>query len=433
VTSAYVILAVILLRRSALRGMIVPSNIEIIEEGTVTSPKGYLASGTYAGLKIRDENALDLGILLSETTATVGATFTTNSIVSPSVTLSRTRVANGSARGVVVNSGCANCCVGEQGYIDAIEMTSLAARCVGVEPEEMLVGSTGLIGVELPMALIRKNTCNIKVDEDGGHSFAKSIMTTDTYPKEIAVTTVIDGRKITLGGVAKGVGMIHPNMATMLCFISTDLEIEAGILQKTLNESVDASFNMISVDGDQSTNDTVLAFANGASGISIGYDESNENGYSTGYIPFQKALTYICVELAKQIVEDGEGSERLIEVNVEKARTIDDARKAAKTIVSSSLVKSMIHGRDPNWGRVMVALGNSGAYIEESAVDIFINEIHIVHKGQSIQYLKDAVVSAMSIPQVTIRVSINLGDADSTAWGCDLTEEYVTLNSAYST
>ena len=227
--------------------------------------------------------------------------------------------------------------------------------------------------------------------------------------------------------------MIHPNMATMLCFISTDVEIEAGILQETLNEAVDTSFNMISVDGEQSTNDTVLAFANGASGISIGYDESNEDGYSTGYIRFQEALTYICVELAKQMAKDGEGSERLIEVNVEKARTIDDARKAAKTIVSSSLVKSMIHGRDPNWGRVMVALGNSGAYIEESAVDIFINEIHIVHKGQSIQYLKDAVVSAMSVPQVTIRVSINLGDADSTAWGCDLTEEYVILNSAYST
>ena len=410
-----------------------PSDIEVIGEGGVTSPKGYLASGTYAGLKIQDEDALDLGILLSETAATVGATFTTNSIVSPSVTLSRTRVANGFARGVVVNSGCANCCVGEQGYADAQEMTSLAARCVGVESEEMLVCSTGVIGVELPMALIRKNIGNIKVDEEGGHSFAKSIMTTDTCPKEIAVTTVIDGRKVTLGGVAKGVGMIHPNMATMLCFISTDVEIEAGILQETLNEAVDASFNMISVDGDQSTNDTVLAFANGASGISIGHDESNEDGYSTGYIRFQEALTYICVELAKQMVKDGEGSERLIEVNVEKARTIDDARKAAKKIVSSSLVKSMIHGRDPNWGRVMVALGNSGAYIEESAVDIFINEIHIVHKGQSIQYLKDAVVSAMSVPQVTIRVSINLGDADSTAWGCDLTEEYVVLNSAYST
>ena len=410
-----------------------PSNIEIIRKGGVTSPKGYMASGVYAGLKTQDEDALDLGILLSETNSTVAATFTTNSIVSPSVTLSRTRVADGFARGVVVNSGCANCCVGEQGYADAQEMTSLAARCVGVDPEEMLVCSTGLIGVELPMALIRKNIGNIQVDSDDGHSFAKSIMTTDTYSKEIAVTTVIDGRKITLGGVAKGVGMIHPNMATMLCFITTDVEIDAGVLQKALNEAVDSSFNMISVDGDQSTNDTVLAFANGVSGISIDYDEANDDDCFAGYIRFQEALTYVCVELAKQMVRDAEGSERLLEVNVEKARTIDDARKAAKTIVSSSLVKSMIHGRDPNWGRVMVALGNSGAYIEESAIDIFINEIHIVNKGQSIQYLKDAVVSSMSVPKVTIRVSINLGDADSTAWGCDLTEEYVILNSAYST
>ena len=401
--------------------------IELIQGGTVTSAKGFEAGGTYAGLKTAGEELLDLGILMSEVSATVAATFTTNKVVSPSVTVTRHRVARGSARAVVCNSGCANCCVGDQGRKDAVEMAALAASHMGVAPEEVLVCSTGLIGVELPMALIRQNVGNVKLDSSGGGQFARAIMTTDSRPKEMAISLDLSGRKVTLGGCAKGVGMVHPNMATMLCFIATDAAVERGFLQQALSESVDASFNMIDVDGDQSTNDTVLVFANGAAGaptIEAGSPSAQE---------FQEALTYICTALAKELARDAEGAQRLIEVVVERAGTLEEARRASRSIASSMLVKAMVHGRDPNWGRVMMALGKSRIEFEESDVDLFINDIHMVHEGSAIPYLKEAVISAMSVPEVRFRVNVNAGDASATAWGCDLTEEYVTFNSAYST
>ena len=401
--------------------------IELIQDGSVTSAKGFLASGTYAGLKTQDEDALDLGILLSERPAAVAGTFASNRIMSPSVTLSRQRVGRGSVRGVVANSGCANCCVGSQGLRDAEEMAALAAAQVGASPEEMLVCSTGMIGVELPMALVRQNIGNIKVTANDGHSFARAIMTTDTRPKDMAISLEVDGRKITLGGAAKGVGMVHPNMATMLCLIATDAPVDQPFLQAALSESISASFNMIDVDSDQSTNDTVLLFANGAAEGPV-IDGGSKSGEA-----FQEALTYICTALAKDLVRDGEGARHLIEVAVDGAKTLDDARLAAREITSSTLVKAMVHGSDPNWGRVMMALGKSDVELEESKVDLFINDIHIVHEGVAIPYLRDAVVSAMSVPEVRFRVGLNIGDAGATAWGCDLTEEYVTFNSAYST
>ena len=401
--------------------------IELIQGGRVTSPKGFLAGATFAGLKTQEEGALDLGILLSEGPANVAATFTTNRIESPSVTLSRQRAKKGVARAVVANSGCANCSVGQQGLKDAEELATLAARHVGVGPDEVLVCSTGMIGVELPMALIRQNIGNIKVTADDGHSLARAIMTTDTHPKDMAISLKIGGRKITLGGAAKGVGMIHPNMATMLCFLSTDASVEQGFLQGALTEAVNVSFNMIDVDGDESTNDTVLLLANGEAGGPVIEAGSGSAG------AFQEALTYICTSLAKELARDGEGAQRLIEVVLEGAETVADARKAAREIASSSLVKAMVHGRDPNWGRIVMALGKSGVELDESKIDIFINDIHIVHQGMPIPFLKDAVVSAMSVPDVQFRVSLDIGDAGATAWGCDLTEEYVIFNSAYST
>ena len=402
------------------------ATLKIIEGGGVTSAQGFVAGGVYAGLK-SEEGTLDLGVLLSERTATVAATFSTNRILSPSVTLSRERVEKGTARGVVANSGCANCCVGEQGYTDAQDMAQLAADHAGVDAEEMLACSTGMIGVELPMALIRQNMGGIDLSEDGGNRFARSIITTDTKAKEVAVTVEVAGHTITVGGAAKGVGMIHPNMATMLCFVSTDAAVDRNYLQNSLKEVIDASFNMISVDGDQSTNDTVLLFANGASGG----PELNES--SEGASDFYDALSYVCTELAKSLVRDGEGAERLIEVVVEGAASLQDARIGAREVASSSLVKAMVHGRDPNWGRVMMAIGKSGIELVESRIDIFINEIQIVHEGLAIPYFKDAVVSAMSNPDVRLKVSLNVGDATAKGWGCDLTEEYVTFNSAYST
>ena len=400
--------------------------IEVITGGGVTSADGFTAGGTYAGLKT-EIDSLDLGILLSDRNANSAATFTSNRIESPSVTASRERLRIGSARGVVVNSGCANCSVGAQGYTDAEEMASLAAAHTGVLANDFFVASTGMIGVELPMALIRQNITNVSLRSDGGTDFARSLMTTDSKHKQRAVSFIHGGRTVTVGGAAKGVGMIHPNMATMLCFISTDGDVERDFLQVLLSKAVNSSFNMIDVDGDQSTNDTVVILANGAS------DTPTISEGSEGADHFAEALTYICTELAKELARDGEGAQRLIEVTVEGANDVEEARKAAREIASSLLVKAMVHGRDPNWGRIVMALGKSGIDLKESLVDIFISNIHIVHGGVAIPYYKEAVVSAMDGNEVNFRINLNIGDESATAWGCDLTEEYVIFNSAYST
>ena len=401
--------------------------IQLIHRGGVASADGFTAGGTYAGIKTAGADALDLGMVASDAPATAAGMFSQNKVLSPSVTVSQRRIRNGSARAVVANSGCANCSVGKQGMSDAEEMTALAAAYLGVDAEEVLIGSTGLIGVELPMALVRQNLGNVNLSNDGGNRFARSIMTTDTHPKEVAVSTEIDGREVVIGGCAKGSGMIHPNMATMLSFITTDAPVESSFLQQALQEAVGASFNMINVDGDQSTNDTVIVLANGKAGGPL------ISGGTEGGEAFQEALTYVCVDLAKKMARDGEGATHLIEATVEGAGSVEEARRGARKIVSSLLVKAMIYGRDPNWGRVMMALGNSGIDFEESNVDIFINDIHIVHQGMSISYLKDSVVSSMSDDEVRLRVRIASGGESGTAWGCDLTEAYVIENSAYST
>ena len=401
--------------------------IQLIHRGGVSSAQGFTAGGVHAGIKTAGDGVFDLGIVVSDSPASAAGVFSQNKVLSPSVTLSRRRIANGSVRAIVANSGCANCSVGHQGLTDAEEMTALAAAHVDVDAEEVLIGSTGLIGVELPMALVRQNLGNIMLSDDGGNLFARSIMTTDTHPKEVAVSTQIDGREIVIGGCAKGSGMIHPNMATMLSFVTTDAAVEPSFLQQSLKNAADTSFNMIDIDGDQSTNDTLVVLANGRAGGDeiYGGTPAGEN--------FQEALIYVCVELAKEMARDGEGATHLVEVTVEGARTLHEARLAARKIVSSLLVKAMIYGRDPNWGRVMMALGNSGIDFEETDVDIFVNEIHIVHEGMSIAYLKDAVVSSMSEEEVRIRVRVGLGEGTASAWGCDLTEGYVIENSAYST
>ena len=401
--------------------------VEFIADGTVTSPQGYVAGGVYAGLKSQGDEVADLGILMSQRPASVAATFSTSRIVSPSVTVSRQRVAGGSARGVVANSGCANCAVGEQGITDALEMARLAADHVGVDPGEMLVASTGIIGVELPMALIRKGIPGLELTAEGGEAFARSIMTTDSRLKRAAVAFEADGVRYHIGGVAKGVGMIHPDMATMLCFLTTDADVDRGFLQSALSQSIDVSFNMIDVDGDQSTNDTVLLFSNGAAG------GSQFSGASESAGLFRDALERLSVHLAKELVRDGEGAERIFAVTVEGAASVADARLAAREIASSNLVKAMVHGRDPNWGRIMMALGHSGAEVEEPKIDIFINDIHIVHEGKAISYFTEAVVGGMNVPEVRFKVTLGIGESSATAWGCDLTEEYVTFNSAYST
>ena len=402
-------------------------NLNWLENGTVTSPKKFLAGATYSGIRTYAEDKLDLGILYSETPCTVAGTFTKNQIRSLSVVLDQKRVSTGRSQALIVNSGIANACVGEQGMTDAIEMASLAAAHLGIDQELVLASSTGLIGVELPMALIRSGVTKIKVEPDGGQALARAIKTTDRVSKEFAVEFQIGGNSYILGGIAKGSGMIHPDMATMLAFLSTDAPVNAHFLQKTLSESVAGSFNMIDVDGDTSTNDSVIIFSNGAGGGEEINDDSRDSDV------FAEALNEICIALAKEIAKDGEGASKLIEVTVEGASNTDDAILGAKSIAASTLVKSAIHGEDPNWGRIMVALGYSGAKVEESLVSLYINNVCLMESGIPIPFFKDAVSLTMAEDEVTIKVELNLGESSATAWGCDISEEYVSFNSEYTT
>lgn len=404
-----------------------PGAIEQVQGGSITTPKGFSAGATSAGIKTHGDEKLDLGLLYSDRACTWAGTFTTNKVKSPSVVYDQSIAAEASIRGVVVTAGIANACVGAQGLTDAKEMADLAADQMGVGRGSVLVGSTGVIGVELPMALIRASIPTIGLADDGGQDLAKAIMTTDTHHKYAAVQFAAGGSTVTIGGIAKGVGMIHPNMATMLCFLSTDASVAQPLLQKTLRSAVDDSLNMLSVDGDTSTNDMAVILANGASdspAIAEGSPEAET---------FQAALNELCVELTKQLAADGEGATHLIEVQVDGAANVQDARSAAKTVVSSSLVKSAVHGADPNWGRILAALGRSGADVDEEKVALYINDVCIMEGGVPIPFHKEAVVSLMRGRQVTFRIGMGLGTASATAWGCDLTEAYVVINSAYTT
>ena len=403
------------------------SQINLVEGGTVTAARGFMAGATFAGLKTYAEDKLDLGLLWSEAPCAAAGVFTTSSIKSPSVTVTKEHVARNPVRGLVVNAGIANACVGDQGYKDAKEMTVLAGARLGARPEEVLVCSTGIIGVELPISLISSGLEKINLSTDGGHALARAMMTTDTRPKEVAVTFEVDGRRAHMGGVTKGSGMIHPNMATMLAFVTTDAAVEPGFLDASLRKVADSSFNMLSVDGDTSTNDTLLVLANGLvenQPIAAGSPDAQT---------FAAALNEVCVHLTREMARDGEGASRLIVVELLGARDTADARKAARTIASSNLVKSAVYGADPNWGRVMMALGMSGAAAEETKVDLFVNGVCIMQEGKPIPFHRDAVVALMRGPEVTFRLDLNLGDGAATAWGCDLTEEYVIINSAYTT
>ena len=404
------------------------ASITSLEQGTVTTPRGFSAGGTYAGIKTLSEDKMDVGILLSDAPCAVAGVFTTSSIVSPTVTVNRETIAAGNAvRGLVVNSGIANAGVGQQGYIDAKEMAALGAAAMGVKPEEVLVCSTGVIGVELPMTLIEKGVNQIELSSDGGSTLARAMMTTDTHPKEAGVTLNLGGTEVHIGGVAKGSGMIHPNMATMLCFVATDAAVDQDCLRSILPEVADSSLNMLTVDGDSSTNDTLLVLANGAAGnspVTAGSPEADE---------LKAGLLEVCVQLTRQLAQDGEGATRLLVVELEGARNIEDARAAARTIASSLLVKSAVYGADPNWGRLLAALGRSQAEAVETKIDLYINGVCIMESGKPIPFHRNAVIALMRGPEVTFRVALNIGHASATAWGCDLTEEYVVINSAYTT
>jgi len=404
------------------------AKVESVSGGTVTSPSGFSAGATYAGIKKRGKGVLDLGIIYSSEPCTVAAVFTTNRIKSAAVVVNqRTLAKGGTVSAVVANSGCANSSTGEQGIDDAIETTRAAAKSLGIEPEEVLVASTGVIGVPLPMAAIYKGINQVALTADGGHDFERAIMTTDTSPKEVALRVSDSKTRFTIGGVAKGSGMIHPNMATMLVFLTTDAAVSPGFLLDSLRKSVAVSFNMISVDGDTSPSDTVVVLANGK-----GRNEPIGHGSPLADI-FQKALERVCVYLAKAIARDGEGATRLIEVTVKGAATLDEARRAARTIVSSNLVKAAVYGRDPNWGRVTAALGRSEIDLVENKLDVTMAGIPVLEGGRPVAFEREVAVKALGKDTVPIVVDLHLGREKATAWGCDLTEQYVVINSAYTT
>jgi len=399
-----------------------------VDGGTITSAQGFKAGGTYVGIKTYSEDKMDMGLLLSDTPCAVAGVFTKSSLVSPSVTVNReTLAAGGVVRGLVVNSGIANAGVGEQGYIDAKEMAAVAAAGLGVKPSEVLVFSTGVIGVELPMTLIKKGIDEIKLADDGGNELARSMMTTDTRTKEAAVSVNVGGAEVKICGVAKGSGMIHPNMATMLCFVATDAAVERDYLRSILPDIADSTLNMLDIDGDTSTNDSLVVLANGAAG------NTPLNAGSADADTFRDALYEILVQLTRQLAQDGEGASRLIVAEVQGARNLEDARMAARTITSSLLVKSAVYGADPNWGRLIMALGRSGAETIESKIDLYINGVCIMEAGRPVPFARDSVVALMRGDEVTFGVNLNLSDGQATAWGCDLTEEYVVINSAYTT
>ena len=397
--------------------------IESIPSGTVTSPHGFCAGATYAGIKKKADGALDLAVLYSETPCVAAASFTTNKIKAAPVLLCQQRLKSGRAQAVVVNAGCANAFTGEAGLADAEETAELVARSIGIAPEDVLVASTGVIGERLPMKLIRTGIRHIALSDQGGHELARAIMTTDTVPKEMAVK--VGG--YTIGGVAKGAGMIHPDLATLLCFLTTDAAVEVDFLKAALQKAVDVSFNMISVDGDTSTNDTVLILANGRA------ENKSIQAGSKEAATFERALAQVCVHLAKSIARDGEGATKFIEVTVSGAASIAEARRAARTIVSSPLVKTAVHGNDPNWGRVVAAAGRSGAEVVASKIDLTMGNIDVVKAGRVLAFDKNAVVEVLKQKDVSMYLNLNLGAGRATAWGCDLSAKYVTINSAYTT
>lgn len=406
-------------------------NIEIQEAaGGVTAAAGFVAGGLHAGLK-KCPDKKDLAIIHSLAPAVVGAVFTQNKFAAAPVNWCRQVVAGGRAQAVVVNSGNANACTGAEGAANAAEMAAVCGKALQAPPEQVLVCSTGVIGVQLPMPLLREGiaTCAAQLSTQGGQAAAEAIMTTDLYCKETAVSYQYQGKTVTVGGIAKGSGMIHPNMATMLCFITTDLQIEAAALQQAVKEAADASFNMVTVDGDTSTNDSMLVLANGQAG-----NETVQAG-GAGYAEFVQALTLVAARLARLMAYDGEGATKLLECQVCGAPSLQDARLAAKAVVGSSLVKAAFYGEDANWGRIACAAGYSGAQFDTAKVNLRLQsaagEIELMRAGSGLVFDEDVAKQVLQEREIFIKLDLGSGEYQATSWGCDLSHEYVNINADY--
>lgn len=401
-------------------------------EGGVTAAKGFEAAAAAAGIKY--QNRTDMALIYSKKPCKVAGTFTTNVVKAAPVKWDRAIVESGlKSQAVIVNSGIANACTGRKGLKYCKETAKEAARVLDVDKKSVLVGSTGVIGMQLPMERIKAGIQNLaeekRQDLESGTRAAQAIMTTDTKKKEIAVAFSIGDTQVTLGGMAKGSGMIHPNMCTMLAFLTTDAKISRKALQAALSEDVEDTYNMISVDGDTSTNDTVLLLANGAAG-------NEKIRYGTReYETFKSALHFVNETLAKEMAGDGEGATALFEAKIIGAATKQQAKTLAKSIVCSNLTKAAIAGHDANWGRILCAMGYSGAEFDPEKVDLYFESatgrLKIIENGVAMDYSEERATEILSQPKVTVIADIKEADAEATAWGCDLTHEYININADY--
>jgi len=394
-------------------------------DGGVTAARGFRAAGIHCGIKA---DRKDLALIVSDTLASAAGMFTTNLVKAAPVVLSQERIQSGAAQAIVVNSGNANACTGAQGWADAQEMAALTAQALGVAEEFVLVASTGVIGVPLSMPALRAGIPRLPeaLSRDGAAA-AEAILTTDAFPKTSAVRFRLDGTTVTIGGMAKGAGMIHPNMATTLAFLTTDAALPAPLLRRALRQAVDRSFNAISVDGDTSTNDTVFLLANGQAGGAPMVEEDD------ALARFTEALTVVTTDLARMVVRDGEGATKLITVMVRGAQTPADARRVMSAVMTSPLVKTALYGGEPNWGRILAAAGRAGAALVPERVEIWIAGVPVVRGGQGLPGALPRAAEAMAQAEYELLLDLRLGSGEATGWTCDLNESYVKINAGYMT
>ena len=395
-----------------------------IIDGTIASPLGFSADGLHAGFK---KKKLDFGWIVSEVPASVAGVYTTNKVIAAPLLVTKASIQKSQKlQAIVVNSGVANSCTGQQGLDAAYEMQRLTAQKLKIEPDLVGLASTGVIGEQLPMNALKNGLSQILVSGKA-EDFAEAILTTDTCTKTCVVTEEFGTDLVTMAGVAKGSGMIHPNMATMLAFITCDANISSATLQAALSQHVETTFNQITVDGDTSTNDMVLVMANGCRQNEEILPDTEE------FEKFSKMLRYLMADLAKKIAKDGEGATKLIEVNVRHAKDEQSGRMIAKSVVGSSLVKTAIFGQDPNWGRILAAIGYAGADISVDNIDIWIEGIPVMQASSPVAFDPEETSNAMDGELLTLTIDLHDGDAEAQAWGCDLSYDYVKINALYRT
>lgn len=401
----------------------------VVSGGGITTPKGFRAAGLHCGLKKTDRH--DLGAIVCDVPAAAAGVYTTNQFQAAPLQVTRESIAQeGKLQAMVVNSGNANACTGKQGDADAREMRAAAAAAFGLAEHLVGVTSTGVIGELLPMEKVQSGIRQLpdRLKPDGSDDFCQAILTTDLLQKMICVEVPVGDAKVYIAGAAKGSGMIHPNMATMLGFITTDAAIDSGNLQKLLSEVTDTTFNMITVDGDTSTNDMVVAMASGLAGSGTVIETG-----SVVWDAYAEGFRFVAEYLAKAIAKDGEGATKLIEVTVAGAESVDAARAIAKTVIGSSLVKSACFGADANWGRIIAAVGRAGQPVNTETVDIRIGDISVLEQSRPVRFDEEKAAEYLKGDFVQIVVQLHMGSEVATAWGCDLTYEYVRINAAYRT